>query len=76
MSVDKVQLLNEAILLLERQHYLGAQLEDPYVTDGACDVCMHVMNNTQPETHWNLVAVCFVVYICVYMCNVVTITIE
>ena len=50
--VDKVhQLLNEAISLLERLHYLGAQLEDPYITDGACDMCMHVMNNTQPETH-------------------------
>lgn len=49
--VDKVQLLNEAIPLLERLHYLGAQLEDPCITDGACDMCMHVMNSTQSETH-------------------------
>ena len=30
---------------------MGAQLEDPYTTDGACDMCMYVMNNTHPETH-------------------------
>ena len=40
-----------------------------YITDGVCDMCMHVMNNTQPETHRNSVKVCFVVYVCVYVCN-------
>ena len=57
--VDKVQLLNEAIPLLEKLHYLGTQLEDPYITDGACDMCMHVTHNLKPiETQLQYVLLC------------------
>ena len=44
--VDKTQLLDEAMPLLERLHSLGAKLGDYCITDAARQLCLHIKDCT------------------------------
>lgn len=41
-AVDRVQLLNDVLLLLQQLHSVGAKLDDRCILDASCDLCLHV----------------------------------
>lgn len=45
-SKDNIQLLHEALPLLEKLHSVGARISDPYIMDAARDLCAHIRDVT------------------------------
>ena len=50
-AVDKVQLLNDALLLLQQLHSVGAKLDDSFILDASRDLCLHIHSKVIPTAN-------------------------
>ena len=50
-AVDKVQLLNDALLLLQQLHSVGAKLDNSFILDASRDLCLHIHSKVIPSAN-------------------------
>ena len=75
-AVDKVQLLNDALLLLQQLHSVGAKLDDSFILDASRDLCLHMRSANEHSAnelvcivHCALFCVTLVLVASCIMCN-------
>ena len=49
-SVDKVQLLNRALVIIKDLHDIGIQLNDDHLMNGAVELCSHIASHPVNST--------------------------
>ena len=50
-AVDRVKLLNDALLLLQQLHSVGAKLDDRFMLDASRDLCLHIRSKEIPSAN-------------------------